>query len=88
MIHIKENLLDDDTIAIKVDGVLDQGAVPVLEDVCERYLSSDKVVHLNLKEMVHVTREGRAFLRELAKKVQIANLPEFIKLTESEKGRQ
>jgi len=80
MIHIQENLLDDNTIAIKLDGVLDQGAIPVLEDVCDRHLSSDKAVLLNLEEMVHVTREGRAFLRELAKKVRIANLPEFIKL--------
>ena len=80
MIHIKENYLDDDTIAIKVDGILDQAAIPVLEDVCDRHLGGDKVVHLNLEEAVHVTREGRAFLRELAKKVRISNLPEFIKL--------
>ena len=80
MIHIKENFPEHDLVTIKVDGILDQGAIPVLEDVCERHLQAEKEVFLNLEEVVHITREGREFLRELAKKVRIHNLPEFIKL--------
>jgi hypothetical protein len=80
MIRIKENILDKNTIAIEVDGVLDQVAIPVLETVCDRNLVAEKRVVLNLEGVLHITREGRGFLRGIQEKVQIANLPEFMKL--------
>jgi len=78
MIRIKENYLDEHTIALEVDGVLDQGAVPVLESVCERHLTGERRVLLNLEGVVSVTREGRTFLNGMREKVRIDNLPEFM----------
>ena len=80
MIRIKENMLDKDTIAIEVDGVLDQMAIPVLKTVCDRNLFAERRVLLNLEGVLHITREGRGFLRGIEGKVQMANLPEFMKL--------
>ena len=83
MIHIKEDFLDKNTIAIVVDGVLDQGTIPILRGVCDRHLYEQRKVHLNLEGVVHITREGRRFLHGIHEKVSIANLPEFVKLEQS-----
>jgi hypothetical protein len=80
MIHIKEKTLDRDTIAVEVGGILDQGAIPLLQNVCDRYLREERKVLLDLEGVVHITREGRVFLHEIHKKVTISNLPEFVKL--------
>ena len=80
MIHIKENDLNDNTIAIEVDGVLDQGAVPVLKSVCDRLLSGNRSVILDLEGVDWVTREGRAFLNSMPEKISIENLPEFMNI--------
>jgi hypothetical protein len=83
MIHIKEDFLDKNTIAIAVDGVLDQGTIPILRGVCDRHLHEQRKVHLNLEGVVHITREGRQFLHGIHDRVSIANLPEFVKLEQS-----
>jgi transcription elongation factor GreA-like protein len=80
MIHIKEDFLDTNTIAVIVDGVLDQGTISILEGICDRHLHEKRKVILNLEGVVHVTREGRRFLHGIHEKVSIANLPEFVKL--------
>jgi len=80
MIHIKEDFLDKDTIAIVVDGVLDQATIPILGGVCDRHLQNERKVLLNLEGVVHITREGRRFLHGMREKLNMANLPEFVKL--------
>jgi len=82
MIHVKEHRLDTHTVAIDVAGVLDQAAVPVLKEVCDRYFETDKLTLLNLEGVTHVTREGRMFLQKVGSKVNIMNLPEFIRMGE------
>ncbi|MCA1959515.1 MAG: hypothetical protein LDL33_01870 [Desulfomonile sp.] len=83
MIHIKEHLLDRNTITIDVGGVLDQGTVPVLKRVCDRHLNSGRTVLLNLESVTHITREGRQFVQALHGKVGIANPPVFMNLFEN-----
>ena len=80
MIHIKENVMDKRTVTIEVAGVLDQGAISVLESVCERHLTGEKSVLLDLEGLVHITREGIGFLHGIHQRVNIKNLPEFVKL--------
>jgi len=84
MIHIKEDFLDKDTIAIIVDGVLDQVTIPILSGVCDRHLQKERKVLLNLEGVVHITREGRRFLYGMREKLNIANLPEFVKLEQDQ----
>jgi hypothetical protein len=80
MIHVKENFLDYNVIAIDVGGVLDQAAVPVLKSVCDRHLRGRRKILLNLAAVVHITREGRGFIQAIQEKVSVANLPEFMRL--------
>ena len=78
MIYVKEQIVDDGTVSLDVSGVLDQGAVPVLEGVCERHLANGKQVMVNLEAIVHITREGRAFIQGIRDRVRVANLPAFM----------
>ena len=76
--------MDKDAIAIVVDGVLDQGTIPILRGVCDRHLHEERKVLLNLEGVVHITREGRRFLHGIHDRVSIVNLPEFVKLEQSQ----
>jgi hypothetical protein len=78
MLRIDENILEQDVVAIKVDGVLDQDAILILKNVCDRYLKEKKNVFLNLEGLVHISREGRNFIRDLQPNVNIENIPKFM----------
>ena len=80
MIHIEETVLDKNTIAIKLGGVLDQGAIPVIQSVCDRYLESHRSINLDLEGLIHITREGRNFLNGIKQNVSLTHLPEFMQL--------
>jgi hypothetical protein len=41
-IYIKEKILNDSSIAIWIDGILDTESMPVLENICNRYLKEGK----------------------------------------------
>ena len=85
MIHIEETILDQNTIAIKLAGVLDQNAVPVIQSVFDRYLESFRAIHLDLDGLIHITREGRNFLNEIKHDVRLTHLPEFMQLENDRK---
>jgi len=78
MIHIKEKTLNDQWVEISLDGILDEEAVPVVEEVCRNYLSWNKQVQLNLGGLLHVSRDGRDLLFSLNELVSIVNPPEFV----------
>ena len=80
MLRIDENTLEQNAVAIKEDGVLDQDSILILKNVCDRYLNEKRKVFLNLEGLVHISQEGRNFIRDIQASVSIANLPEFIKL--------
>jgi len=80
MIHIKEHFQRQDSVTLEVGGILDQGAVPILRDLCDRHLKGERSVLLDLEGVVHITREGRGFLHEVREKIGIVNLPEFVRL--------
>ncbi len=80
MIHVKEKFIDNGTVALDVGGVLDQGTIPVLEGVCDRHLNGGRRVVLDLDAVVHITREGRGFIKAIRNRVVIANMPEFMAL--------
>jgi len=67
MIHIKEVFLDERSVAIKVDGILDAESISILDDLCQRYLQEDKEVSLRLNGLLHISREGMDFLKEIQK---------------------
>ncbi len=80
MIHINETIHYPNTVEIDVGGVLDLESIPILKEVCEQHLDSGRRVLINLESVVHITRDGRRFFKEISKNVSIAGLPEFMKL--------
>jgi anti-anti-sigma regulatory factor len=80
MIHIEETILDPNTITIKLEGVLDLTAVPVIQGVFERCLKRQLAVHLDLGGLTHITREGRKYLNGIRQNVSLKHLPKFMTL--------
>lgn len=80
MIYIREHFVDDRTIVMKVDGVLDQDASDVLSETCRNRLRTRYNIILNLEGLVHITREGRNFLDQVADVISVKNIPDFVKL--------
>lgn len=79
MIHVKESLLDENTVTLNVSGVLDAETVQILRTVCNRHLDKGRNVLVNLEAAAHITREGREFIQEIRDKVGIVHVPEFMK---------
>ena len=67
MIYIKEAFPHENEVVIIAEGFLDYQSVQILKDVCEPHLQGRKRIVLELSGLIHVSREGREFLRELAK---------------------
>jgi hypothetical protein len=79
VIHVKENILNENRVLLDVSGVLDSGAVPILSNLCDRHLDLGRTVVLDLEAVVHITREGRQYIQGIEQRVIINNLPEFMK---------
>jgi len=80
MIHVKENIVDKLAVEIRLDGILDDEAVPLVADVCRNYLDRKEKVVLNLEGLLHINRAGRTFLSEMRGRLSIVNPPEFVEL--------
>lgn len=83
MIHIEETILDPHIIIIKLEGVLDHRAIPVIQSVFDRYRENDLAIHLDLEGLIHITREGRNWLNGIKHNVSLTHLPEFMQLENS-----
>jgi hypothetical protein len=80
MIHIEETIIDPNTITIKLEGVLDLTALPVIQGVFDRCLKRYLAIHLDLGGLTHITREGRKYLNEIRQNVSLKHLPKFMTL--------
>ena len=80
MIHISQKTNDDRTVVIVVDGRLDRKSLSSFRDVCERQISSNKHILLDLKGITHTDESGREYLKFLKKRAQFISVPEFLKL--------
>jgi hypothetical protein len=79
VIHVKESMLDENTVSIYVSGVLNEQTVPILKKVCDRHLDMDRRVLVNLEAVANITRDGRGFIQEISGKVSVSHVPEFMK---------
>jgi len=64
-------------VAIHVDGILELESIPILENICEQHWQRGKKVQLDLKGLIHVSREGNNFLQNIQNKVTFVNPPSF-----------
>ncbi len=78
MIYIKENNVEPHSVIIQADGILDQEAVPLLKKVFERHLHGKKIVSLRMQGLVHISREGMAFLQEFKDKIRFIDPDRFL----------
>ncbi len=83
MIYIKEGDSQKNITTIEVDGILDDESIPILEKVCKHHQAYGKSVALNMRGIIHVSREGRRYLQEIQDEVIITHLPDFIKMDNS-----
>ncbi len=83
MIYIKEADQQKYITTIEVDGILDDESIPLLKRVCEHHLAGGKSVALNLKGIIHITREGRMYLQKIKDEVFIVHLPDFVNIDNS-----
>ncbi len=74
MVYIKEKLLKNNLVKVKVDGFLDYESIPVLDKVCQRHLRENRRVQLFLRDL-HVSWEGREFLKRLGDKFILVDPP-------------
>ncbi len=82
MIHIKETIVNENSVAIRVDGALHQGSIPVLKKVCQNYFGGTKKIILDLKGVTYITREGRDFLKKIRHEVTFLSIPPFVELNQ------
>ena len=80
VIYIKETHYNEQATDVRVDGILDSESMHVLEKVCERHWEAEKKVLLHLGGLLHISREGRDFLKKIQDRVDILEPPKFIKL--------
>jgi glycerol-3-phosphate responsive antiterminator len=80
MIYIKESLQNDHSIKIQVDGILDEETMPILKNVFERHREAGNKVFLHIDGLIHITREGKNFLKELPENAIIVTHPQFVEL--------
>jgi len=77
MIHIYVKKLDYNSVIIKADGVLNYKSVETLEEVLNENKKYKKIL-LQLDEISHVDRSGKAFLRLYRNRVIIKGIPDFL----------
>jgi len=71
MIYIEEIQLNNSSVVIKISGVLDMDSKEDLREIFTRHFKSKKNISVDLTNIVHISREGRAFLKEFGNSIII-----------------
>lgn len=79
-IYITESTIDEHSIAIIVDGVIDDNSLLTLKKVCQSHLANQMKVSLNLKGTQYISSKARDYIRKIENQVQLENVPMFIQL--------
>jgi len=89
MIYIKEICSNDHLVTIQVDGILDSNSLSILKSACERHSNGKQEIELDLRKLLHVSREGRDFLKKIQQEGVRIEYPQVIGLEErdSKKGK-
>jgi len=80
MIYIKETFPDEKSVAIQVDGVLDEVSIPILNNVLLFHAKKEKRIFIDLKHLINICRGGVDFLQKIQTKVEFIDPPPFINL--------
>ncbi len=80
MVHINESLQADGLLVITVEGILNEQNLSILKELCLNNLEGHRNVLLNLKGLLHASREVVLFLKEIQDKVIIEDAPIYMGL--------
>lgn len=80
MIHIEKTFPDKNSIAIRVEGRIDEEAVAPLREVCLQVLETNKKISLHLDDLISVDGSGKEYLREIQDRITLVGLPEYLRL--------
>ena len=78
VIYIKETFHNNNLVVILVDGILDEESIQILKEVCYRHFQGGNKIELNLEGLIHISREGKDFLRDIWDKVSFVRYPDSI----------
>jgi len=84
MIYIQETFPDDKSVSIKVDGVLDDASIPILNNVFLLHSKKEKRILIDLKHLINICREGIDYLQQIQTKVEFIDPPPFITLRKND----
>jgi len=80
LVRIHEMTEKDGSVRIRVDGNVDQNSLPALRELCEKHFREGKTVSISLQGLMHIDAMGRDFLLSICDKVQLLDMPAFLKL--------
>ena len=80
MIYFKETFTEDDDVFIRIEGELNNAAMPVLRDLCAGHLGKKRKLSINLEDVNRIDNESLAYLRSIRSQVRLDGLSQYIKL--------
>jgi ABC-type transporter Mla MlaB component len=86
MIYFKETFTEDGDVFIRIEGELNNAAMPVLRDLCAGHLGKKRKLSLNLEDVNRIDNENLAYLRSIRSQVRLDGLSQYLKLELDEAG--
>ncbi len=80
MVYISQSHPDRDSVIIKVEGTLDNEALPILEKVYRENLKSRKRIAIDLGKISSVGRAGTDFLCQIQDRTQYIDIPVYLRM--------
>ena len=71
MVYIEEIQPNNSSVVIKVSGILDMDSIQDLRGVLTHHLKSKKNISVDLTNILHISREGKAFLKKFSERIII-----------------
>jgi anti-anti-sigma regulatory factor len=86
MIYFKEIFTEDGDVFIRIEGDLNNAAMPVLRDLCAGHLGKKRKLSIDLEDVNRIDNQGLAYLRSIRSQVRLVGLSQYLKLELDEAG--
>ena len=80
MIYFKETFTEDGDVFIRIEGELNNAAIPALRDLCAGHLGKKRKLSINLEDVNRIDNESLAYLRSIRSQVRLDGLSQYLKL--------
>jgi len=86
MIYFKETFTEDGVVSIRIEGELNNAAMPVFRDLCAGHLGKKLKLSINLEDVNQIDKESLAYLKSIRSQVRLEGLSQYLKLELDEAG--